>query len=46
MDKVQLKTKQLRKPCFGTKEYSKTSGICKGCALKTDCGKIKESREQ
>ena len=48
MNKLQL---ELKKPelntklCFGTKEYSKSSGICKGCAFKTECGKIKESKE-
>jgi hypothetical protein len=36
---------QLEKPCYGTKEWSKTSGICRGCKLKEDCGKIKASKE-
>jgi len=48
MEKTQLQKQQLQhleKPCFGTKEWSKTSGICRGCKLKEDCGKIKASRE-
>lgn len=45
MDKIQLKTEQLRKTCFGTKEYSKNSGICKRCSIKDSCKKINEKRE-
>ena len=33
------------KPCFATKEWSKTSGICRGCELKEDCGKVKAQKE-
>ncbi len=46
MDKTQLKKQQLKKNCFGTKEWSKNSGICNGCALKDSCGKIKAKKEQ
>jgi hypothetical protein len=42
---IQLQKQHSEKPCFGTNEWSKTSGICRGCKLKEDCGKIKESRE-
>jgi hypothetical protein len=41
----QLQKQKLERPCFGTKEWSKTSGICKGCELKDSCGKIKAKRE-
>jgi hypothetical protein len=48
MTKVQLpKQKQLqeqiqitRKLCFGTKEWSENSGICKRCASQKECGEI------
>jgi hypothetical protein len=51
MNKPQSSRQQLQKlehsekPCFGTKEWSKTSGICRGCELKEECGKVKASRE-
>jgi len=44
MNKSQIKKQQLKKGCFGTKEWSKNSGICKGCDLQDDCGKIKEKK--
>ena len=31
---------QLKKACFGTKEWSKNSGICNRCELKEKCGEI------
>jgi hypothetical protein len=48
MDKTQVQKQQLQhieKTCFGTKEWSKTSGICRGCKLKVDCGKIQAEKE-
>ncbi|MFH1327077.1 MAG: hypothetical protein ABIH59_03045 [archaeon] len=45
MDKNQLQKQQLEKPCFGTKEWSKNSGICNGCELKNECEKIKIQKE-
>ena len=45
MVKSQLQKQQEEKTCFGTKEWSKNSGICNGCELKKDCGKIKAKRE-
>ncbi|MBU2562565.1 MAG: hypothetical protein KKF68_02810 [Nanoarchaeota archaeon] len=44
MIKNQLKSPLPKKACFGTKEWSKNSGICNGCALKNDCGKIKAKK--
>ena len=41
MAKVQSKKPQSQKSCFGTKEWSENSGICNGCELKQDCGKIR-----
>lgn len=41
MVKPQLQKQRLEKNCFGTKEWSKNSGICKGCEQKIDCGKMK-----
>jgi hypothetical protein len=41
----QLKRQQLEKTCFGTKEWSKNSGICNGCEKKDDCGKIKARKD-
>lgn len=41
MDKNQSQSKKSGKSCFGTKEWSDNSGICRGCAEKVDCGKIK-----
>ena len=39
-DKEELQKKKSRKLCFGTKEWSKNSGICRRCELKDECGKI------
>ena len=44
MVKNQLQKKQ-EKICFGTKEWSKNSGICKGCELKNNCRKMKKINE-
>ena len=44
MVKYQLQKQQLEKTCFGTKEWSKNSGICNRCEQKNDCGKIKEKK--
>ncbi len=41
MGKAQLKEKQSRKKCFGTKEWSENSGICNRCELKKLCGELK-----
>ena len=41
MAKRQPKKSKPEKSCFGTKEWSENSGICKGCEWKDDCGKIK-----
>lgn len=41
MVKSQSPKKKLEKNCFGTKEWSENSGICRGCELKVDCGKVK-----
>ncbi len=30
----------LKKACYGTKEWSKNSGICNRCILRDGCGKI------
>jgi len=46
MVKALLKSKALRKKCFGTKEWSENSGICNRCELKKVCGKIKEKLSQ
>jgi hypothetical protein len=45
MDKSQSQKQQTERTCFGTREWSKTSGICKGCELKESCGKINAKRE-
>ena len=34
-------SKQNLKACYGTSEWSATSGICCGCKLKDSCGKIR-----
>ena len=34
-------SKQNLKACYGTSEWSATSGICSGCKLKDSCGKIR-----
>lgn len=41
----QLQKPHSEKTCFGTKEWSDNSGICRGCKWKEDCGKIKASKE-
>lgn len=45
MVKTQSQKKHPEKACFGTKEWSKNSGICKRCLLKDDCGKVEISRK-
>jgi hypothetical protein len=45
MDKSQSQKPHSEKTCFGTREWSKNSGICNGCELKIDCGKIKAKKE-
>jgi hypothetical protein len=45
MDKVQPQKQKSERNCFGTREWSKTSGICKGCELRENCGKINAKRE-
>ena len=37
-------SKQKLKACYGTSEWSATSGICGGCKLKNSCGKIRLKR--
>lgn len=44
MAKSQLEKQKAEKGCFGTKEWSENSGICNGCELKDDCGKIKAKK--
>jgi hypothetical protein len=39
MIKTELLQQKPLKGCFGTKEWSKNSGICRNCELKNDCGK-------
>lgn len=39
MVKSQSQKQHTEKPCFGTKEWSNNSGICRGCESKTECGK-------
>jgi len=41
---IQSQKQHLEKACFGTNEWSDTSGICRGCKLKIECGKIKKKR--
>ena len=41
MVKNQSQKQHPEKVCFGTKEWSKNSGICNGCEWKAECGKIK-----
>ena len=45
MVKSQLQKQRFEKNCFGTKEWSKNSGICKGCELKDACGKVKAKKD-
>ena len=42
MVKSKSQKKQYEKNCYGTKEWSKNSGICNGCKVKVDCGKVRE----
>ena len=44
MVKKKLK-KHPEKACFGTKEWSKNSGICNRCNWKEDCGKIEAIKQ-
>jgi len=39
MVKPQAQKQNGEKTCFGTKEWSDNSGICRGCKFKVDCGK-------
>ncbi len=41
MVKIQ-EQQQLKKACYGTKEWSENSGICNRCILRDSCGKIDE----
>ena len=34
------------KDCFGSKEYSKDSPICKVCMVMNRCGKIKDKKRR
>ena len=45
MVKEKLKQKHLLKGCYGTKEWSKNSGICCNCKLKEKCGKVSASNK-
>jgi len=40
MVKTELEKRKLLKRCYGTKEWSLNSGICRNCKWKEDCGKI------
>ena len=44
MANTKSKKKQTEKKCFGTKEWSKNSGICNRCELQEDCGKIQKRK--
>ena len=44
MTKSELEQRHLQKGCYGTAEWSKNSGICRGCEWKSDCGKIEKIR--
>jgi len=46
MDKTQLQRQKSERTCFGTKEWSKTSGICRGCELRDNCAKINAKRNE
>jgi hypothetical protein len=37
--------KTPKKACFGTKEWSQNSGICRRCEHKEECGKIENNRK-
>jgi len=39
MVKNELEEEHLEKVCYGTDEWSETSGICNGCKFKEACGK-------
>ena len=41
---MESKSKQrgLLKACYGTREWSENSGICKNCKWQDDCGKTEE----
>jgi hypothetical protein len=41
---LQLQKMQSEKLCFGTKEWSENSGICRGCEQKENCGKVKAKK--
>ncbi|MFH1500340.1 MAG: hypothetical protein ABIE22_00140 [archaeon] len=41
MVKNQTHEQKPNKNCFGTKEWSNNSGICRGCKFKEDCGKAR-----
>jgi hypothetical protein len=45
MGKTQSKKQNLERSCYGTKEWSANSGICRGCEKREACGKIKASKE-
>jgi hypothetical protein len=45
MVESKLQKQRSEKNCFGTKEWSKNSGICNGCEQKIDCGKIKAKKD-
>jgi hypothetical protein len=38
MVKNPVKSKIVKKACFGTKEWSENSGICGRCEHKIECG--------
>ena len=42
--KLQKQQSEKEKACFGTKEWSKNSGICNGCEKKEECSKIKAKK--
>jgi len=45
MVKTELEQQHLEKGCYGTNEWSDTSGICNGCKFKEDCGKVEPSKK-
>jgi len=44
MAKTELKQQHMLKACYGTKEWSENSGICKRCKWKDEFGKIEKAR--
>ncbi|MFH1787707.1 MAG: hypothetical protein ABH811_02875 [archaeon] len=44
MVKSQFQKQQSKKTCFGTKEWSKNSGICNRCDWKDECGEIQAKK--